>query len=325
MPPRGKRRTTSERSVTYHLSSASSRSAFEEGLDFHDEYDDIDAAGCHPSILGSSPVLGSSMRGPTRRSAQPIFSAGSRRSDSSHAALLNGQGTERQTVDLLNLLEIFPQTDRLLVEEVLSGCEYSFERALEILSDMQVPHEAQSCGDMGDKGEKPRDQMSVPCLLKSSTVSAWCVHCAEMLGGICNWDALPEDIKDIVLGFLPARDVARAAATCLEFARRVKLGAVNTKTLTIPLGEERHEKWPHTFKGKCGRCDKLQLALVKRADLQSFSLSCPGLTLNGIIGMVSGHPNAHTVNLARWSQTALPERDFNALLTAISTGSRSSR
>ena len=154
MPPRGKRRTTSERSVTYHLSSASSRSAFEEGLDFHDEYDDVDVAGCHPSILGSSPSMGTSLRGPTRRSAAPIFSSGAGRSESHHAALLNGQGTERQMVEFLNLLEIFPQTDRLLVEEVYSGCDYRFERALEILSEMQVPHVAGS-SDLVDKGKIP--------------------------------------------------------------------------------------------------------------------------------------------------------------------------
>ena len=47
--------------------------------------------------------------------------------------------------------------------------------------------------------------------------------------------------------------------------------------------------------------------------------------MNGIIGMVSGHPNAHTVSLTRWSQKVMAERDFQALLSAISSGSRSSR
>ena len=41
--------------------------------------------------------------------------------------------------------------------------------------------------------------------------------------------------------------------------------------------------------------------------------------------MVSSHPNAHTISLAKWSQTVMAERDFEALLTAISAGSRSSR
>ena len=58
---------------------------------------------------------------------------------------------------------------------------------------------------------------------------------------MCNWDDLPEEVKEIVLGFLPARDVARAAATCLDFARRVKLGAINAKVLTIPLGKESYD------------------------------------------------------------------------------------
>lgn len=50
-----------------------------------------------------------------------------------------------------------------------------------------------------------------------------------------------------------------------------------------------------------------------------------GLSLSGIIGMVAGHPNAHTVNLVRWGRKGLQDRDFAALLTAISNGSRSSR
>ena len=150
MPPRGGRRRTG--TVTYNLNSAGSRAAFEEGLDFHDEYDDSDAAGCNPSILGSSPGTSSSML-PSRRSALPVFSAGYRSSDSHHhGALLKGQGSERQTVEFLNLLELFPRTDRLIVEEVFSGCDHSFDRALETLSEMQDPHDAWRCGSGADDG-----------------------------------------------------------------------------------------------------------------------------------------------------------------------------
>ena len=52
------------------------------------------------------------------------------------------------------------------------------------------------------------------------------------------WGDLPEDVKELILGILPARDVAKAAATCLDFARRVKLGVINAKVLSIPLGKQ---------------------------------------------------------------------------------------
>ncbi len=66
-----------------------------------------------------------------------------------------------------------------------------------------------------------------------------------MTAGVSAWSDLPEDVKEIILGMLPARAVAMAAATCSDFARRVKLGAINAKVLTIPLGE--YANFPSTL------------------------------------------------------------------------------
>ena len=49
------------------------------------------------------------------------------------------------------------------------------------------------------------------------------------------------------------------------------------------------------------------------------------MSLNGIIGMVAGHPYAHTVSLARWSGQHLSDSNFRALLSSLSQGSRSRR
>ncbi|GAX73076.1 hypothetical protein CEUSTIGMA_g529.t1 [Chlamydomonas eustigma] len=249
MAPRGSRRT-----ITYNLTSASSRSAFEHGLDFHDDFDDEDATNSQV-LLGSSP--GTRSRPISRRSALPIFNATQDRAPL--GALLNGNGSEKHTIDLINLLEVFPDVDQQLVEEVFSGCDYMFDRALDMLSELQTPTTSDAIKQQHNPG----------------------IPCEDGPG----WPELSEDLKGLILGFLPARAVAMAAATCKDFARRVKSGAINARVLTIPHG----------------------------------------LSLNGIIGMVAGHPNAHTVSLARWSQQVLSDRDYLALLTAISNGSRSSR
>ena len=54
--------------------------------------------------------------------------------------------------------------------------------------------------------------------------------------GTASWDDLPEEVKEIILGHLLPRELAKTAATCVNFAARVKLGAVNAKFLSIPLG-----------------------------------------------------------------------------------------
>ena len=99
--------------------------------DYHDEYDDSGT-----SILGSSPA-GSAAA--LRRGSQPVFSQGFRSGQQHHGNLLNGHGTDRQTIEFLQLCEIFPRMDRQLVAEVFEGSDHAFERALEILSELQGP------------------------------------------------------------------------------------------------------------------------------------------------------------------------------------------
>jgi len=188
------------------------------------------------------------------------------RLQSGHGRLLHGMATEQQTADLVNLLELFQTVDRQLVEDIFTGCGHSFDAALESLQEIagSIPGLDTSVGSAG---------LANP------------PHACMEPEGACSWNVLPEDVKDIILGLLPSRDLARAASTCKEFARRVNTGRLNAKTLTIPSG----------------------------------------LSLHGIISMVAGHPNARSVSLARWGPEKMRSEDFDALLTAISHGSRSSR
>ncbi len=130
-PRRGGRRT-----ITYNLTEQASRSAFQQGLDLHDDYDDDGEP--RPGIMGTSP-------GSAQRRA-PVFQPSFHEQLSENGALLNGLGTEKQTVDLVNLLELFSHLDKLLVEDVFTGCGCRFDRALDILSEMHAAPML-SCGE----------------------------------------------------------------------------------------------------------------------------------------------------------------------------------
>ncbi|KAG1661787.1 hypothetical protein FOA52_003708 [Chlamydomonas sp. UWO 241] len=154
-----------------------------------------------------------------------------------------------------------------MLEEVYTGCACVFDDALDSLSALLACEEP--AGELeGSSAEAQEPQ-----------------ECSQAGGESDAWDSLPEEMKEIILGMLSARDVAKAAATCRDFARRVKRAKLNAKVLTIPLG----------------------------------------LSLTGIIGFVAGHPNAHSASLSRWARAGLQDRDFAALLAAVSSGSRSRR
>ena len=264
MPPRSHR----NRTISYNLASRSGLS--------EDEDEDFDQR----NHMGSSP--GS-------RSNRP-------RNFLTSASRGNGEwsGSEAQAVDMANLFDLFPHAEKNLVkvthlcsvstrphllytpqQEVFAGCENDFERALACLSEMTS--ETQNNNSNHHPIESDKDSSSSQ--VKEETP-------ADKDASRTSWDDLPTDCIDLILSSLPARDVARCAPTNRDFARRVHLGAINAKVLTIPLG----------------------------------------LTLNAIMGMVSGHPNAHTVSLARWSaEGPLTERDLTALVSTINTASRSSR
>ena len=187
-------------------------------------------------------------------------------------------GSEAQAVDLSNLLSMFAHADGALVKEVFAGCDNDFERALACLSEMTS----------GSENNHAPPPPTIAPQVNAESSSATAAAAAEDEGSAPRtcWEDLPGDCIDLILSSLPARDVACAAPTNRDFARRVHLGAINAKVLTIPLG----------------------------------------LSLNSIMGMVSGHPNTHTVSLARWSaEGPLTERDLTALLSTLNLASRSSR
>lgn len=125
------------------------------------------------------------------------------------------------------------------------GCGNSFDAALDTLSELlgaaselQPPQSAaaaavSSC--LAPPGSAPTD----PTTSSAAGTAAHGPGSAAAPSAhqpTTYWGDLPEEVKEVVLGMLPIIDVARAAATCREFARRVKLGAVNAKVLTIPTG-----------------------------------------------------------------------------------------
>lgn len=248
----------SRRNITYNLASRAGRAALDED---EEEFD-------QPHLRGISPA--------TRANNRPrSFLTSAPRDEAAWS------GSEAQAVDLSNLLDMFSHADRFLVKEVFAGCDNDFERALSCLSEMT------GGGDNNPtSAAAPSDLVNHDDIPSSSAVAATPSAEDNHSGPRTSWDDLPGDCIDLILSSLPARDVARAAPTNRDFARRVQLGAINAKVLTIPLG----------------------------------------LSLNSILGMVSGHPNAHTVSLARWSaEGPLTERDLTALISTINMASRSSR
>lgn len=107
----------SRRTIVYNLSgaSASAREAFEHGLDLHSDEEDN-------AHLGSSPPGGSGRAARYRQQPSAFVDAhrypGQEHQPRGAGDLLGGRGSERETVELLSLVELFPQADRTLVEEV---------------------------------------------------------------------------------------------------------------------------------------------------------------------------------------------------------------
>lgn len=107
----------SRRTIVYNLSgaSASAREAFEHGLDLHSDEEDN-------AHLGSSPPGGSGRAARYRQQPSAFVDAhrypGQEHQPRGAGDLLAGRGSERETVELLSLVELFPQADRTLVEEV---------------------------------------------------------------------------------------------------------------------------------------------------------------------------------------------------------------
>lgn len=128
--------------------------------------------------------------------------------------------------------------------QVYCGCGNSFDAALDTLSELlgaasepQPPHSAAALSSCpAPPGSAPTDPTASSSAAGTAAHGPGSAAAPSTHQPTTNWGDLPEEVKEVVLGMLPIIDVARAAATCREFARRVKLGAVNAKVLTIPTG-----------------------------------------------------------------------------------------
>lgn len=159
MPPK------TRRTITYNLTDASSRDAFEHGLDYHEELGGDDRNGNGAALLGSSP----GSRGPFSfaDSSHRLPSDGMGRRES----LLDGRGSTRHTADLINLIEIFPAADRTMLEEVYAGCACVFDDALDSLSALLACEEP--AAELEERSAEAKEEPQEEC---SQAGGAWLVR-----------------------------------------------------------------------------------------------------------------------------------------------------
>ncbi len=157
------------------------------------------------------------------------------------------------------------------------------------------------------------------------------------------WDLLHESIREAVLSYLTARDLARIAWTCRDFAARVRHGRVNARSLVIPTGDRNRRSGRRRLREplrgarvsplpgsaafattKVPLGDRRQAwrrqTLCCRGLPQGRRVcvcECAGVTLRSITGMVVGHPNARAVSLVRYGAAQLRDADFSALIRAV--------
>ncbi|KAL6761572.1 hypothetical protein V8C86DRAFT_2531855 [Haematococcus lacustris] len=263
MPPRRRKGHTQGRVVTYDLSGdVNLRNAFESDEDFDEEL----------VQLKSGPAQG----------RKRLDERNQRSRDSG----CYGQLPERRLHDGPDvpeqLMEMFPLLEPSVVEDVFRSCRCSFEDTLQSLMALVASAEAASAAagssGLAVNGSPSQGQGSTQIGLTplQPPASDPPVHL---------WDLLHESVRERILSHLSARELAAAAATCQDFASRVRCMRLSARALTLPTGA----------------------------------------SLAAVLGMVAGHSNARAISLVRWGARALKETAFAALMTAIAQGSHSRR
>lgn len=216
---------------------------------------------------GSAPRSSGRRRsgGGERRARRPILLREEAEQRAAAAAAANsansGGGALAQLLDVLG--GSLPED---VVVDVLGACGGSAEAALEALLQMAGGEgEGGAAGAGPSSGAAPGRSLQVGASIGSAITGATlgpllcgptaclsCSHppspsqlpatcpaaapCPAAGGPPCYWDWLPEEIKQLVLGQLSVRDLARAAGTCAELAEHVRQQRRRLRSVTLPEG-----------------------------------------------------------------------------------------
>mmetsp|Transcript_19786 Transcript_19786/g.55202 ORF Transcript_19786/g.55202 Transcript_19786/m.55202 type:complete len:156 (+) Transcript_19786:32-499(+) len=148
MPRRG------QRTISYNLTQANARAAFEEGIE-HGEFELFD---------DDEPIRGGPSRGQQRlnlRNARSQRESPFDQAPSTYGSgllgeeqrLMQGWATPKATADMIALLELFgTKIERSVIEDAYACCAHSFEPTLQALMDVAA------CADAAEEQQQQQQQ-----------------------------------------------------------------------------------------------------------------------------------------------------------------------
>ncbi|EFJ48423.1 hypothetical protein VOLCADRAFT_104802 [Volvox carteri f. nagariensis] len=228
MPPKSSK-SRRQQTITYNLSNANARDAFEEELELEEaELQQRHTAG-RARVMGR----GSAAFSLAADMPRPLYDR--------DMCGMHEYPSPQATTDMINLLELFGSSlDREVIESVYVGCNNKFNFAMERLLELAATNDAGAAGVAGCDADA--DGSSAQQLPSGSSADAAAADSAAATATpvVCYWDILPDDLKRHVFGFLSSRDLARVARTCRDFAGPARSLRTNTRQLQIPTGLGMH-------------------------------------------------------------------------------------
>ncbi|GLI67878.1 hypothetical protein VaNZ11_012168, partial [Volvox africanus] len=237
MPPKSSK-SRRQQTITYNLSSANARDAFEEEL----ELEEAERQNRHTA--GRAKRTGHGGAAFSLAADMPL-SLHDRDSSGMHE-----YSSPQATTDMINLLELFGASlDREVIENVYLGCNSKFNFAMEQLLELAAgscKNEAGAAGsgggDASASGQEAGGSGGFPSEGHAASQAPAAADTAIVTssGRTFYWDLLPDDLKRYVLAFFSSRDMARVARTCWDFAGPARSLRTNTRQLQIPTGLGMH-------------------------------------------------------------------------------------
>lgn len=212
------------------------------------------------------------------RKGQRRASKGAKRGGGGGAKVPGFKLREEAAVDaeLGRISELFAGTlPAHVIKQVFHACGASPEATVETLL-------AMASDDTGPG--RPRTATSAPVGADTAATAAGNAAANDTAAGTaagpCYWHWLPVECKDLVLGSLSLRDMARAAGACKELAARVRAQRAELRCAQIPQG-----------------------------------VSCAAMR-----GLVAAFSCAAAVDLSRWGRQVRFEDEFEPAFRAIAAG-----
>ncbi|GIL90878.1 hypothetical protein Vretimale_17157 [Volvox reticuliferus] len=237
MPPKSSK-SRRQQTITYHLSNANARDAFEEELELED------AERQHRHTAGRAKRTGHGSAAFSLAADMPL---------SLHDRDISGMheySSPKATTDMINLLELFGASlDRELIENVYLGSNSKFNLAMERLLELAAGSCSNGSGAAGSGGggasaseQEAVDSSAAGSEGNAASLASVAADTAlgSSTGPTCYWDLLPDDLKRHVLAFFSSRDLARVARTCWDFAGSARSLRTNARQLQIPTGLGMH-------------------------------------------------------------------------------------